>query len=117
MPSRRIVTVTQDFNVARDFSQTFSFGFDPDEVRILQYGITNHALTQFAGLLVCYELQDFQLILCCPATSSIGNITTLTCRTSGPLSSLRFKFCITGSDAPQATQDAFIWLVLEFIKH
>ena len=115
--SKRVLSTYQDFNFATTWTLSAQqLGFEPTEVRLLQFGILNDTATATGGLIVCQQLKDFQLAIAATQTSGQTYNSTLVCPSAGPISTLDFKFCVTGSDAAQATRDTQFWMVLEFLK-
>jgi hypothetical protein len=115
--NKRILPVFQDFNTATSWTVNLQqLGFEPTEVRLLQYGANNEVKTQAAGVISCSELKDFFVIICCPPQSSVSSQAKLIVPTSGPLSSLTFTFSTDGKSQPQITQDLQVFMVLEFLR-
>ena len=117
MPSRRVITIYENLNNGAEFKENFALGFEPDEVRLLQHGISNDQKANMIGVVVCNEIKDFNLVVCCSASSATTSINNISCRNNGPISSLTFRFCLTGIDSAEVAQDARLYMVIEFIKH
>ena len=114
-----IINFHQDLAQATTFKVQPRLSFEPDEVRLLQYGIMNTDVAVTGGVLICKELSDFHVIICATPETSIAQSVKLHCVSKGPLETLTFSFVVGGdNNAPMAVLPGNdIWGVLQFIKH
>jgi hypothetical protein len=114
---KRILPFFIDLSVATKTTiNTKNIGFEPTEVRVLQYGATNGQNTTGTGILICDELKDFNLAICCGPNTATNSPIKMSCPTTGTLSSLTFTFTVNGYGVGQVTQNMQILLVLEFLR-